>query len=851
MGKDGPLSRKTSRHKVKAAPAPASAPPAASPLREWLAAALLLLLVLILLHPAPIFQGLVYSSGDARNADSFALVGNAALAGGDYPQWNPYLFAGMPTFGSLAYVRFLYPPGEIFTFLQDRLGFPPLTWMLAHMLLGGLGMIFLLGRWRLPVAARVGGACLWLLLPKVVAWGVYGHGSKLGAAMYLPWIVGLTLDVLDGKGRRRVGLLGLLCGLQILRGHIQITYYTLIVVGLLIAARWIGTAVARRRAAEPWPWRGSAAAAGAIVLGFMIGAVLLLPVKEYAGWSIRGQTEQGGGVSYQYATGWSLAPAEMGTLVLPAAAGFGKGTYQGLMPFTDYPNYMGLLALALAGAAIAAASGRRRETLIALGAIGLLAVMVAWGRFAPILYEPLFRFLPYFNKFRVPSMALVLTGFAAAVLAAHGLAAVTSSEPRAEVLRRRLGIALGVLGFALVVGSFAGRGLFVDGLARLAAAGGRPAPGHDILAPAWAMHKTDLLRIGMILLTAGLGLARAVRVPRVARALPWLLLVLLVLDLGAVDRRITHPENGLREQARAADGSVRLVRAGGLLRPFVPAATDMGRDPAFAALAGRIKHDRVWPLGRLSQTNDFMAARIHSLGGYHPAKLAAFEQIRKRLNDPRQPAGRIAGWLGARALAVDGPLPRGAAEALASLGTEIEPAPFHTGAMALYAIGNGPTRARLADRWEIADGDFESFLDRLQAGREPYGATVRLDRTPSPAPVAGDAPLPEPEFLTDETDEIVITVDAPRPALLVLADMTVPGWSATVDGEPATLLAADHVLRAVALDAGPHEVRFVFHDPALRTGLTLTVLGLLAAAALMLIRPRRRRAVSVAREESP
>ena len=76
-------------------------------------------------------------------------------------------------------MRNVYPPQPILTFLQDNLGFPPMTWLLAHLLFGGLGMAWLLSRWKLPLAAVLLGVVVLLINPKVVAWAVHGHGSKL------------------------------------------------------------------------------------------------------------------------------------------------------------------------------------------------------------------------------------------------------------------------------------------------------------------------------------------------------------------------------------------------------------------------------------------------------------------------------------------------------------------------------------------------------------------------------------------------------------------------------------------------------------------------------------------------
>lgn len=793
--------------------------------------ALALLIMLGLVFPEPLLQGRVFASSDAENAALFTIVGDASLARGVYPQWNPYLFAGMPTFGSLSYTRFVYPPGEALTFLQDRLGFPPLTWMLAHLLFGGAGMVWLLGRWRLPLPARLLGAAVWLMQPNVVAWGVHGHGSKLVTAMYLPWVVGACLDLLEGKGRRRAALLALAVGLQILRGHIQILYYTLLCVGVLVLGRWIAALAARRRraaGAQCWPWRPTAAIAAALAAAFLFGAVQLMPVREYAGWSVRGSSE-GGGASYEYATGWSLHPREFPTLVQPAAAGFGLGTYQGFMPFTDYPNYFGWLLLTLAMFGVWSAPRWPQRTLAALA---LIALLVACGRFFPVLYGPFYHLLPYFNKFRIPVMILAVTGFATAVLAAHGVAALHGADAGARTPRRLARVWLG-LGAVLLLGALGpGKGLHASQLASLAAASGRGAPAPEVLAAAWSLQRADLLRIGLLLAAAGAATAFGLkRAPSRRAWLPWLLLALAVVDLLGVAGRITHPERGLQQLVRRADGGAALVPAGELVRPAARRAA-FRADPFLVEVAQVVGHERVWPLGSLAQHNGGMPAGLRSLGGYHPAKPAAAEAARARLLDPSRPAGRVAAWLAGRYLMLDGPLPPQAVPALADLGAELEPRPVMSGESTLYRNLSALPRARLVGEWAPVSGDLAGFLDRLQAGRESVGHRVLLDRAPSPAPVASATPLPEVAYVRDELNEVVLRAAPPVPSVLVLADLWLPGWSVTIDGSPAPLLVADHMLRAVALPAGEHEVRFFYRDPALRRGLTATICGVAAILVL-------------------
>ena len=820
------------------------------PIRRWGLAVVVLLALVTLVHPEIVLRGDIYRSSDASNATSFQVTGDAALAEGAYPQWNPYIFGGMPTFGSLAYTRFLYPPSELLTRLQDDAGFPLMTWMLAHLLLGGIGMIWLLGRWDLPWPARLLGAAIWLLMPKIVAWGVHGHGSKLMTAMYLPWVIGLTLEVLRGRGRRTVGGLALLLGLQILCGHIQIIYYTLLAVGLVTAARWIAALAARPRGAPPW--RETAGVAVAVMLAFALGAALLLPVQEYAGLSIRGEASAGGGADYDYATGWSLAPQELPTLVVPSAAGFGLATYQGFMPLVDYPNYLGLLPLLLAAAGL---TMRERWLARALLAMALLALLISFGRFFPLLYDPCYRWLPYFNKFRVPSMILVMAGFSVALLSAAGAARLASSELLGSRWTRR--IALGVAGLGAVL-ALGGLGLFEGPhqarLRDLAAAAGRPAPSPVILSIAWRLQAADLLRLGLVVVGAGAALFAAARYAGFrTRGFVWILLILTAVDTLAVDRRITHPERHLKQIVRNQNGAPVLVDAPRLLAPGERHLESVRPEPWTVALADRLDHERIWPLGQDASTNAGMIAGVRSLGGYHPAKLAAYETIRERLY-PRAlregtiadlvPPSRIAGWLAASHLTFDSFLPESLIPRLQVLGVDIDPEPFVVGSRVAYRNRAALPRARLVPDWAPAEGDLDGFLDRLQAGREPVGERVLLHAAPDPRPVAAAAPLPEVTYLVDGLNEVVLRAAPPTPAILVLADMWTPGWSVEVDGEPAPLLRADHVLRAVALPAGEHMVRFVYRDPALERGLTVAAVGILLIVLLLVfgtdfVRPRR------------
>jgi hypothetical protein len=89
----------------------------------------------------------------------------------------------------------------------------------------------------------------------------------------------------------------------------------------------------------------------------------------------------------------------------------------------------------------------------------------------------------------------------------------------------------------------------------------------------------------------------------------------------------------------------------------------------------------------------------------------------------------------------------------------------------------------------------------------------------------------------------VIRATATARSLLVLTDDFYPGWSATVDGHPATVQRVDYLLRGVALTPGSHTVVFSYQPASWTVGWlisAISALGLLAVAGTALVARRRR-----------
>jgi hypothetical protein len=86
--------------------------------------------------------------------------------------------------------------------------------------------------------------------------------------------------------------------------------------------------------------------------------------------------------------------------------------------------------------------------------------------------------------------------------------------------------------------------------------------------------------------------------------------------------------------------------------------------------------------------------------------------------------------------------------------------------------------------------------------------------------------------------EVVIETDAPGRRLLVLSDHFYPGWAAYVDGRAVPIRRAYHALRAVAVPAGRHSVRFVYEARIVWTGAALSGVALVVTIGLLLIPAR-------------
>ncbi|HEY6866042.1 MAG TPA: hypothetical protein VI792_02230, partial [Candidatus Eisenbacteria bacterium] len=731
-----------------------------------------------------------------------------------YPLWNPLVFLGMPSFGSGAYNPLIYPPDWPLGLIQKVLPLPDPTWLVLYYFLGALFLFLLAREWGASPEGALIGAGAFVFAPNLVAVGTHGHGSQLVDSAYAPLLLWLATRWMRRGGIANLAWLALAGGFQILRGHVQICFYTWLAVALYAVVE-CGLAWARPPAEAAGRTRALLRLAGigaAALLAFGVAGFYSLPLRDYARYSIRGGGA-GGGVGIDYATAWSLAPYELPEVVVPGWVGFGGATYWGGMPFTDYPNaYLGIVAVLLLLPAWLArplpAGGRAGLEAPGLFALllALLSLLVAFGSHFP-LYRFLYDHLPLFNKFRVPVMILLLLQIAVALGAAWGWTAVLAAgDPRGGGTRRLDRVLLGIaatLALALVVG-FAAREAWHGEVVRAALAhkGRTMQLGRDVFGPeaanaAWEECYGSFIRVVLIGLAAtGVGwVARGGRFRAPATAA---LLVLLLLELWPVSTRVMSPVIGERP----------------------PVARDVGRDDTidFLEKAGPPGSFRILPLDEY-QSNRFATFGIASVGGYHAAKPRLFQDFAdRRMTD--NPA-----WM--RLLNV---------RYIVSQTPYEQVPPFlkvvHQGASEVLEFLPALPRVTVLGRDQVIRPP-AAILDSIAGGRIDSGTLVLLEKDPGVAlgPVEGARATIDSYRLNDVT----VSVDTPGPALVRLADLWYPDWVATVDGRPAEVLKADYLLRAVAVPAGRHRIEFHYRSKAVRDGLALSLICFVIVLAGILV----------------
>lgn len=745
------------------------------------------------------------------------------------PLWNPYLLGGVPFFAAGQY-SVLYPGSLFFYLLPVAYGYGPFA--ITHLFLAG-ALTYALAR---ALGARrwgaLVGAVTFMLAGRLVTSLVWPQ--MVGAMVWLPGVLLAVERLCHGRGSRLLWALAgaALLALDILAGHLEITFYLLVTAGAFAAFLLLSDTPRARR-----PGVGLALA-GMVALGLALGAVQLLPFAELIGQNARGSGGPGA-VTLQEVRSWALPLRQAAAFLVPDVFGnparhryldlaTGRLTMLpsdpswGIKDYVEGCAYLGVLPLLLA---LWALLHVRRRVVAFWGVFAAWCLLLAFG--SP-LYWLVFQ-VPGFNQIHSPFRWVYPYGLAVALLAALGL---SDLQERAATRSRRW-TALALLGAGLAVaavlaGTWLGRERLAGpaaALIRAAAARGERLGAAFPSPEAFVSYEWFQVAVFAVLLLAGAALiALAPRLPA-----GW---------LGAAVVALTAADLCFFGMKFNTTSDARLLR-------FVP--------PAIQFLLQDHDAYRITGVGanKVLNANTAMIFGIADIRGYDTIIPRQYAEYMERIEHQEHlvPYSRIQNVVRPADLA--SPLID-----LLNVKYAVSDQPFEApgyrlvhqgGGMLIYENQRRLPRLRLAWAAEVIP-DRARALDRLADPAVNHRRAVVLER-PLPAGWAlpGEPGQGEVRALRDRPNSLLLEARLDRPGLLVVGDSIFPGWQAWVDDAPEPVLRADAIFRAVYLPAGEHRVLLAYQPLSFTAGATISAVAALAALLLAgLCLWRHLRALSVA-----
>lgn len=719
-------------------------------------------------------------------------------ATGGFAQWNPYLFGGMP------YIAAMH--GDIFypTFLL-RMVMPTdaaMTWsFIMHLFLAGWFTYYFLRASGFGFYSALFGGVAYMMSGQLASLVSPGHDGKLSVSALFPltlWM--LTLGMHRGR-RWSWGVLALAVGLAVLSPHPQLLQYLLLASG----AFTLHLSVSLLRSRDI-PARTVAARMGlallAVAIGLAIGAIQYLPVREYVAWSPRA----GGLADYAVATSYAWPLRELFDAYLPQFTGMIEA-YWGENAIHLHSDYIGAVVLVLAGAAFTRLRRDPRRGFVMFWSVTfVIALLWALGGHTPFYRIP-YAIIPGTKYFRAPATVFFVGTMALSVLSATGVE---------RVLTRAISLkyAFGWLAFAGIVVALGSTGVLTDFAQALAPdemVDSVIANSLEVILGAWRSFAFVLLPVGVILLHR--------RGRLTLGAVGWSLAILAAADSWTIMRHywVFSPPASITYRADAAIERVK-------------------RDPQPA----RVLAIELEPNGRRDtnlQGDGLMIHRVRTVLGYHGNQLGRYNELLDKQRGFIQIFNpRIWQLLNMRYLLTN----------TADVGRFFPGAEWIIGPVKdaagtnvyLYRLPGENPYAWVAPVIVKADDPSVSAtllnqaFDLRTAALFAPDANVRgvehLGALPPASAVSASVTRYAPGRVSLE-----LNAPAPRGSALMVSENYFPGWTATVDGKPATVGRADYTITGVELPEGGRKIELSFSDVAYEQGKLITILALLAAAGLI------------------
>lgn len=799
----------------------------------------LFFLVVSCVYFSPILNGKVLPQGDLQKSESMkAAQANYHDQTGEYTTWSPSMFSGMP-----GYQIYTEPQHSAFHAIRNVLNLKFMGWSNTI----GVLFLYLIGFYVALLAFGVGP---WLALAGALAFGLGSYNIIIIEAGHITkaWAMSMVAPILAGMVlafRRKYVWGGILftCALaiQIACNHIQITFYTVIGALFLGLAYFIYSI--KENGFRPF-LNGLGVLLIGCILAFGSNLRLLLVNQEYMKYTMRGgksitvtpadlgngeatnnDNTTATGLDKNYAFSWSYGIGETYTILVPGAMGGGSGEkvdtdsqfyknfrqeraplYWGDQPFTSGPVYFGAIIIFLFILGLVVVKGPERWWILLAT---ILAIILSWGHNAMGFNGWLFDNLPLYNKFRTPSMALILANVTMVLMAILAVKSIFESKKNIQSrdglkkINMALYISAGITIAILLVGMIMASGFSYSG-----AADAQMAQQYkdnpqllQMLQSTLAADRENLFRADtmrsliFVILSAGVIWLYLNDRLKKSSYLTAALTILVVVDLWGIDQRYLNKDNFTEE---------RRIRQN-------PEQYDLDID-RMAAQYGDVEY-RVMDMATDTYNDSKPSAFHNQIGGYSAAKLRRYQDL---IDFYINQSSVFAHY---QSQAMQGnPMPFDNYAVLDMLNCRYMVLPAQNGPQVIRrnsALGN----AWFVKEVQIVEDDNSEILalndfdpSKTAIVNKKYASLLDgliLDSTSS-----ASIEMVYEDSKSPDLCKYKATCD--KPSLAVFSEINYdPDWFAYIDGKPAEYVCANYVLRAMIVPAGTHEIEFRNEAPTM------------------------------------
>ena len=413
--------------------------------------------IVAIVYCKPAIEGKVLQQSDVTQWKGMAQDAlNYKAQNGTTPLWTNSMFGGMPTFQITGIPVSPYSIGALDGVFTLRLAEPVGLFFLAslcfYFLAQVLGFSTLIG--------IIGGlAYSYATYNPIIV--VVGHMTKMHAIAYLPFFIGAILLIFQKKYYIGAICTAIATALFVQANHLQINYYGLIIV-LAMSLYYLVIWIKAKEYTHILKTIGFSLIAG--LMGLAVNAIMLMSTAEYGKASIRGGSAlatkdskiTNTGLNKDYALSYSMFLSEPLVMMFPHVYGASSDPnlvdpakskaievlqqmqpevgqqlqsflqfYWGGIGFTAGPPYVGIIICFFA--CIGFGSNKNPNRLW-IGPVIVLSILLAAGSYFETFNVFILEHLPLYNKFRAPSMILVIPTLLIGVLAMYGINATLQAN---------------------------------------------------------------------------------------------------------------------------------------------------------------------------------------------------------------------------------------------------------------------------------------------------------------------------------------------------------------------------------------------------------------------------------------